>query len=291
LTKTTKTSYFALSLFLNYILLSLVFPFLARAFSFPTQWQHILTQLFLFGIPILLYFFITKKNPKETLSLNPLSLKNGILILFLALAAMPTMALLATVSSLLFSNEVTEMFFQMKDMSLLSMLFIVAVIPSVMEELFFRGVTLSGYSNLSEKKACVLTGLLFGLMHMDGQQFLYAFVVGSFFCFLVKRTGSIFASMLAHFCINGTQVVQAKKLLSQLETMPTDVDISPIIQLASVALPFFISLPFLLGLIYLFCKHNPPLPSETIKEKINLIPLLFILIIFSFFVLLPLVNH
>jgi membrane protease YdiL (CAAX protease family) len=47
-------------------------------------------------------------------------------------------------------------------------------------------------------------------MHLNGQQFLYAFVLGSIFAYIVRVSGSIFTSMIAHFTVNGIQVTMAE---------------------------------------------------------------------------------
>ena len=50
-------------------------------------------------------------------------------------------------------------------------------------------------------------GLLFGMAHLNGQQFFYAFLMGTIFCYFVIRTGSIFSSILSHLVINGSQTI------------------------------------------------------------------------------------
>ena len=57
--------------------------------------------------------------------------------------------------------------------------------------------------------AILLTGFLFGCMHMNLNQFIYAFALGIYLAFLVEATGSIFSSMIAHFTLNATSVVMS----------------------------------------------------------------------------------
>ena len=49
--------------------------------------------------------------------------------------------------------------------------------------------------------------MVFGVMHRNLNQFFYAAVLGVVFCILVEITGSIYASMAAHFAINGWNVL------------------------------------------------------------------------------------
>lgn len=74
-------------------------------------------------------------------------------------------------------------------------------------------MVLAGYENINIRKAALMTGTFFGILHLDGNQLLYAFVLGIIFAYLVRITGSIYSSMICHFTINGTQV-----LLSELAT-------------------------------------------------------------------------
>jgi hypothetical protein len=66
-----------------------------------------------------------------------------------------------------------------------------------------RGVILGNYKHVSIKKAALMNGLMFGILHLNINQFVYAFVLGVVMAYIVYYTGSIFPSMLLHFCING----------------------------------------------------------------------------------------
>lgn len=76
--------------------------------------------------------------------------------------------------------------------------------------------------------AVVLSAFLFGCMHMNLNQFMYAFALGAYLALLVEATGSIFSSMLAHFTLNATSTVMSfllpflyeKMGISQTETSP-----------------------------------------------------------------------
>ena len=93
------------------------------------------------------------------------------------------------------------------------LLLLIAVLPAITEEITIRGVVLSGYEDKNIYLSCAITGLLFGIMHLDPQQFLYAAVLGFILALVVRTTNSIFASALIHFLINGTSIT-LQKLLS-----------------------------------------------------------------------------
>ena len=80
----------------------------------------------------------------------------------------------------------------------------------ITEEVTIRGIVLSGYENKNKYVAALMTGLFFGILHLDPQQFLYAAVLGFILALVVRITNSIFSSMIIHFIINGTSVTMAK---------------------------------------------------------------------------------
>ena len=113
---------------------------------------------------------------------------------------------------------------------------------------------MSGYQFLGKWKAAFVSALLFGLLHMNPQQFPYAFVVGFIFSFLVERTNSLYASILPHMVINGTTVVS---IFTQGAGMGNVEMESSAILLTLLMMALF-SLPWLAVLLYIFLKINPP---------------------------------
>ncbi|MBP3872074.1 MAG: CPBP family intramembrane metalloprotease [Lachnospiraceae bacterium] len=103
------------------------------------------------------------------------------------------------------------------DRPLLLNLFYMAVMPAVVEEFLFRGVLYQGFRSCGLLKTAVITSLMFALAHGNLNQFLYAFVIGLFLAYLVEASGSVYASMLAHMCLNGVSValVYIEKVLPE----------------------------------------------------------------------------
>ena len=81
-------------------------------------------------------------------------------------------------------------------------IFASAVLPAFCEEFANRGMLLQGLKKLGAKKAIVISGLLFGLMHLNVGQFGYAFLIGMFFAFVCLATGSIVPGIIMHFMNN-----------------------------------------------------------------------------------------
>lgn len=78
----------------------------------------------------------------------------------------------------------------------------VAILPGICEETAHRGLLLKGYEKLGMKKAILISGLLFGLMHLNIEQFFYASIIGFFLGFIGISAGSIIPCIIIHFMNN-----------------------------------------------------------------------------------------
>jgi len=112
--------------------------------------------------------------------------------------------------SMLFSNSGTASVAElMQSQNLILNLLFMAVLPACVEEFLFRGVLFQTYRKSKMLPAIFLSSFMFGCMHMNLNQFIYAFALGVYLAFLVEATGSIFSSMLAHFTLNATSAVMS----------------------------------------------------------------------------------
>ena len=93
-------------------------------------------------------------------------------------------------------------------------LLVVALLPAVFEEIFFRGVLLDGAYVFGTAGAALLCGGLFALYHQNPVQTIYQFCWGAAFALMAIRAGSIFPTMLAHF-INNAVIIFLQKFLPE----------------------------------------------------------------------------
>ena len=193
------------------IFLSFLFSFLQYVPNLKLSLMgiQIFSQVVTFVLPFVIYLIISKRKVHELVLLNKISFFNVALILAMMLFVQPIMLFFSALSMLFFENNISRIMVILFNEPLPLLLLTLAVTPSICEELALRGVVLSGYKNVDVKKAALINGVLFGIIHLDPQQFLYAFALGSVFYLLVYYTKSIFASVIAHFVINATQVTMA----------------------------------------------------------------------------------
>ena len=100
---------------------------------------------------------------------------------------------------------------------------IVALMPAICEELFFRGFILTSFkqNRKSYRGAVIASGILFGMMHMDFIRIIPTSILGIAFAYAVCKTNSIGVSMFMHFINNGLAVVMthiSSKMLENVET-------------------------------------------------------------------------
>ena len=89
-------------------------------------------------------------------------------------------------------------------------LFVIAVLPPIFEEIFFRGILLKGLKNFGELTAILLCGALFALYHKNPAQTVYQFICGVSFALVAIRSGSILPTIVSHFLNNALIITMTK---------------------------------------------------------------------------------
>ncbi|MPM61842.1 hypothetical protein SDC9_108705 [bioreactor metagenome] len=152
----------------------------------------------------------------------------------------------------------------MKDNLLLNIC-LVAVMPAICEELFFRGFILTSFkhNNKSYKGAIIASGILFGMMHMDFIRIIPTSILGMSFAYAVCKTNSIGVSMFMHFINNGFAVVVShisSKMFDNIEmTKVTYLQFNQLLVFIALSI-IFISIA-----VFLF-KENRTLNENNIIE-------------------------
>ena len=79
---------------------------------------------------------------------------------------------------------------------------ILAPVPAVAEELFFRGILITEYERRGAMRAILLSALLFALIHFDLQNLPVYLFSGALFALVLYATDSLVATMLLHILYN-----------------------------------------------------------------------------------------
>jgi membrane protease YdiL (CAAX protease family) len=91
---------------------------------------------------------------------------------------------------------------------LLFVIFVVAVVPALCEELLFRGLVQRNFEHsFSTTRGFIITGILFGAYHLNPFLIIPLSALGIYFGFLVARSGSIWVAISAHFVNNALAAI------------------------------------------------------------------------------------
>lgn len=194
--------------FLISILISVTVAFLPLDFMVGRPALQIIFSQGILVLPSVVYMIKYRLPYAETVRFRKMKFADMALCILFGILVQPLLTLLNAIS-MVFSTNTTSAF--MLELSgkipFLAALFLMAIVPAVLEETVYRGVFYNEYSKLSPWKAVILSGFLFGLMHGNINQFCYAAVMGIIFALLIEATGSILSTMLVHFWINAGSVV------------------------------------------------------------------------------------
>jgi membrane protease YdiL (CAAX protease family) len=96
----------------------------------------------------------------------------------------------------------SEIFTSYSRKELVVLVMIVCIAPAICEEVFFRGYIQRTIERKWGARSFIITGIIFGLYHMQPLNLLSLSLLGILFGYLSYRSKSIFPSMSAHFTNN-----------------------------------------------------------------------------------------
>lgn len=158
-------------------------------------------------IPVLLCLLIGRDSIGKLIPHRAPRISTLLMTILFVFLLEPLMTCLNVITMLFSTNYVLEIRSDLSIISVPLQLICIAVVPAVLEEFMFRGVFAGYYREKGILTAALLSGLVFGLFHLNFNQFGYAFALGVAFALLLEGTGSIFYGMFAHFLINGFSVI------------------------------------------------------------------------------------
>lgn len=233
----------------------------------------------------ILYLIVTKQSISSSTRLKSFHPLTILLIIPFTYCLWPLISIVNMISLLfsdnVISNTITNTVITNGFVySILTM----ALLPAVIEEFTFRGVLYGQYRNQRPVKAIFLSAFCFGLMHMNFNQFCYAFVLGTIFALLVEASGSLFASIIMHFLFNATSIFMVfieqklKNLLPDVygNVADTSLTIHDVVTVLPALLPIAVGGCLLAYLLYRkIAKLNgnwPEIQSWRDKESYQLRP-------------------
>lgn len=168
----------------------------------------------LFTISVFLFSFLQKNKIKDTFNFYGYRKMSFKAVLISVLIGIIIYVLNIFVAS--FFNNILSLFgYKFQSSSILKSypvwllfinIFITAVLPAVCEETAHRGMLLKGLSPLGRKKAIIISAILFGLLHMNIEQFFYATIIGVVLGYISTVCETIYPAIIIHFMNNAISV-------------------------------------------------------------------------------------
>ena len=159
----------------------------------------------------ILVCLVSQINIKKSIRFNGFSIKKFICLLFLFVGAYFISNEIVKIVMLIFPSTVDQIAGMESFLNFDNIwmgLLLIAILPAIAEEFFFRGIVLNSFKKkYGAFVGIVASALIFGIYHMNWLQGINAFILGLALGYIYVKTGSIFATMLIHFMNNAYGVL------------------------------------------------------------------------------------
>ena len=235
------------------ILINIFLSFFIGNFVKSDKLLLVISQLSII-LPVLIYVILTKQNLFKLIRFKKIDFTTVILLVILTYCMLPVLTFINSISMLYTNNVIQDVANTLIGGNLVVGLLLMAVTPAIVEEVTYRGILYNTYRKSGTLKGLIISALLFGAIHMNFNQFIYAAILGFVMALILEATGSIISSMIVHFVFNGHSVVlvylisklqyfmssHGIDIASEASTIKNGDVIKSILQLAPIALIFFI---------------------------------------------------
>ncbi len=175
-----------------------------RPYGISLSWILNMASMYLIAMPLTACYF--KTVPKFGQVRNEKWEFRAWLVVFLIGLSMGYFGNIIGTIVTNFTSSVSVDYENMMDMILEGNMFLiflnVVVGAPIVEELLFRKFLIDRTIGYGEKLSVFLSGILFGIMHGNFQQFFYAFGLGCLFAYIYCKTGKIRNTIFFHMWIN-----------------------------------------------------------------------------------------
>lgn len=235
--------------------------------------SYLLSYLCIYGIAPLFLLLLIHRLPKGVSPGLPLSTKAlgramvfcfgmSYLANYVTLALMFLMEVLGLASSNPMEAQITSLPFWLNFL-------IAGVSAPLFEELIFRKLLLDRLRPMGDRAAIWISGVAFGLFHMNLYQFFYATLLGMIFAGIALKTGKLYHTILLHAGINISSLLMGE-LSSYVTDHPSANALLSLVGLAVIAC--VCTSVVLLKRYYPTYRHNPPTLPFTTREVLLTLP-------------------
>lgn len=162
---------------------------------------------------LLIMYYLHKEHPQYSynkgLSLKTVMMNSLLTLAFLSIINLLFALFVFTLGRIPLIKEYIENYnalmrnLTFTDGNIFALVFSLAILTPIVEELLFRGIILSAFkAYFGEKAAIVLSALVFGIMHWNPIQSTYAFLLGLVLAYIYLKTQSIYSAIIFHMIFN-----------------------------------------------------------------------------------------
>lgn len=223
-------------------------------------YTYIIQILIMCTIPLLFYTIFISKNTKKTFRTFGFKNVNYKMILISILLGVCLYILNVTVANMFSSFlyflgyeplSITSTISAVTTSDYINSIFLIAVLPAVCEEIAHRGLLLNATKeHIGVKKSLIFSSVLFGLLHLNIEQFFYASVLGCLIGIASLLADSIIPCIILHFMNNFLSVTSSFLYNNNYEIYSIETFISNIFNTDSTFSLLVISSILLLAAIY-----------------------------------------
>lgn len=193
----------------------------ALGMNTPTYIRVLLLDIALI-VPTVIYTFV-KGDTLAAYGFRRIKIGTFFLTILLTFVSMPMYWFANVLSQLFVPNVIVQNMDNLLGDTLTLSFLAIAVIAPISEEIIMRGFFQNRFKNIMPfTAAAVLSGFLFGVLHMNLNQFCYAWVIGIVFAYTNRASGSILTSIIMHIVINGSNVGVVLLVKAALESVGMD---------------------------------------------------------------------
>lgn len=187
-------------------------------------WLNAIGAIFLFLLPALLFSYLASPHPGRYLGLKkPAIQSQWMWIILMSLGLVVTITSIGGWIKELDLGEAAKELNKQREAifntylstsgfgDMLLNLLLLALLPAVSEELFFRGVVQKFAYSMTKNPlySILISGLAFALLHYSIYEFVPILLAGIVLAWVYYITSSLYLNILLHFLHNGIQVVLA----------------------------------------------------------------------------------
>jgi membrane protease YdiL (CAAX protease family) len=243
------------------------------------KWMQLLYTVFTFLIPALLFFYLSHPHPLRYAGLRDgFRISAALISIIILLVSLPAVGVLADWNQHIHFGSLDQSLRQLNQKAedvtramlkmpawgtLLYNLVLIAVIPAIAEEMFFRGVLQRLFVRMSRRAwiGILIASVVFSLLHGEMLGFFPRVALGIILGLIYYVSGNLWYAILAHFINNGVQVF----LLFLFQKKYITFDISKNESTPLVA--GIISLAIVIGLFIVFWRFIPRRPAAGLFAK------------------------